>query len=750
MHPLDSAAKILPVTPLVPPPCFFPLLLAGLLVTVPTTRAAPSAGEIGDGTALFLPDGLNPDHLPPSLALVEPPKVRGPLPAGWTLRPEFSTTGDGKTRVTLAVPPGTSLYGEGEVTGPLLRNHTDTVLWNTDNGAYAKDQGRRLYQSHPWVMGVRPDGSTFGFLADTTFRAEIRTTDTLIDFVSDGPAFPVIVVDRPSPQEVMRALGQLIGTLPLPPRWALGYHQCRYSYEPDARVREIADTFRAKKIPCDVIWMDIDYMDGYRIFTFDPKKFPDPHATNDYLHAHGFHSVWMIDPGVKDQKDYAVYDSGTAIDAWIKDAESDAPFVGPVWPGACVFPDFTRPDVRQWWAGLYQPFMATGVDGVWNDMNEPAVFGTPDATMDTAARLRGGDGLPADTMARYHNVFGLLEVRASREGIQAAQPDKRPFVLSRAGYLGSQRYAATWTGDNVSTWEQFAVSIPMSINLGLSGQPFSGPDCGGFQGEATPDLWANWIAVDAFFPFCRGHGDKGTPAKEPWAFGPKVEEAARNALGRRYMLLPYLYTLFHESEQDGMPVMRPVFFADPKDPALRQEQCSFLVGSDLLVIPQWERNPQLPVGQWKRTGLNNDVVHDDQYTPTLMQRRGSIIPIGQAVRNTHENSFDPLVLYVYPDRNGNAEGQLYEDAGDGDGYKKGEYRLTTYRARRKGKYVVVDVAATEGKLPRPPHPLLVVLSLPGLNHPEHGIEGKPTKIKVTGDLLKDDPAPFHPFDAPYR
>ena len=342
------------------------------LPLVSTARAEPFAGSLDDGAALFLPDGMTPDGLPPSLALVTPPRPHGPLPAAWTLRPRFDQTGDGKTRVTLVVPPHTSLYGEGEVTGPLVRNGTDTVLWNTDNGAYTGDHGRRLYQSHPWIMGVRADGTAFGLLVDTTYHAEIKLTDALIEFITDGPACPVIVVDRPSPQDLMRSLAGLIGTMPLPPRWALGYHQCRYSYVPDSRVREIADQFRARKIPCDVIWMDIDYMDGFRDFTFDPKKFPDPHATNDYLHNHGYHSVWMIDPGVKVEPGYRVFDSGTAADVWMKDASGRADYHGKVWPGDCVFPDFTRPETRAWWGALYKDFVAQGVDGVWNDMNEPA------------------------------------------------------------------------------------------------------------------------------------------------------------------------------------------------------------------------------------------------------------------------------------------------------------------------------------------------------------------------------------------
>ena len=251
------------------------------------------------------------------LAFATPPVSQGPVAADWKLIPAF-TLRDGKAGASLAVPTGSSLYGTGEVTGPLRRNGRSVTLWNTDNYAYEKDGGRRLYQSHPWVLGVRPDGTAFGVIFDTTWKAELCTGDDRITLDSEGAPFRVAVVDRESPQAVVRALAELTGTMPLPPRWALGFHQCRYSYYPDARVREIADEFRQRNLPCDVIWLDIHYMEGYRIFTFDKQRFPDPKATNDYLHAKQFHSVWMIDPGVKAEPGYAVYDSGSAQHLWVQ------------------------------------------------------------------------------------------------------------------------------------------------------------------------------------------------------------------------------------------------------------------------------------------------------------------------------------------------------------------------------------------------------------------------------------------------
>jgi len=648
--------------------------------------------HLGDGFIAFLPEPMR--EYPPSLALAAPPITTvGPLPENWQIHPQFARH-NGHTVVTVEVPTGTDLYGTGEVTGALRRNGSKITLWNTDNFQYARDDGHRLYQSHPWVLGVRPDGSAFGVLFDSTWRAELSTGREIV-FESDGPPMPVIVIDRASPQAVVQGLAALTGTMPLPPRWALGYQQSRWSYTPDTRVLEVANEFRSRHIPADVIWMDIDYMDGFRVFTFDPKTFPDPKGLNSKLHALGFHSVWMIDPGVKFDPGYAVYDSGTAHDVWVKDAHGQD-YHGKVWPGLVSFPDFTRPQTRQWWSALYKNYMAQGVDGVWNDMNEPSVFDVPDQTMPVDNWHRGGDELAPGPHLQYHNVYGMLMTRATREGIQAANPDRRPFVLTRANFLGGQRYAATWTGDNASTWEDLKMSIPMSINLGLSGQPFSGPDIGGFSGEATSDLWQNWIAVGAFYPFSRAHTIKAPQQKEPWAFGPKVEHTARIAIERRYRLLPYLYTLFRDASIDGMPVMRPVFFADPRDPQLRAEQQAFLLGDDLLVVPAFAQHPQLPRGIWRKVSLV-DGDGKDPYQATLKLRGGAIVPLGKIVQNTNEDSLTPLTLLVCLDAQGEAQGRLYEDAGDGYGYRSGQYRLTTYRARRQGNTVKVDIADRDGK-----------------------------------------------------
>lgn len=649
---------------------------------------------VGDGIAKFVPKGFNLSQMP-SFALKAEPQEKGMLPSNWQLYPIMEKK-KGHASAYLDVPQGTSLYGGGEVTGPLLRNGQSIKLWNTDSGAYSVDNGKRLYQSHPWVMGVRPDGTSFGILFDTPYKAKLTTTDERINFETEGELFRIFVIDRESPQAVIKGLTELIGTMPMVPRWALGYQQCRFSYTPASRVIEVADTFRIKRIPCDVIWMDIDYMDGYRIFTFNPQTFPDSAALNRDLHIRGFHSAWMIDPGAKVDSTYFVYKSGTANDVWVKTAQGKE-FHGDAWPGACAFPDFTQPKTVRWWADLYKDFLDKGVDGVWNDVNEPQISNTPTGTMPEDNKHLGGDKILAGPHLKYHNVYGYLMVKASREGIMKARPQNRPFILTRSNFLGGQRFAATWTGDNASWESHMTMSVPMILTLGLSGQPFSGADVGGFLFNPDADLFGRWMALGAFYPFSRGHACAGTINKEPWAFGQKVEDVSRMALERRYVLLPYYYTLLHEASETGMPIMRPVFFADPKDTLLRAEEQAFLIGENLLVVPEWAQNPALPKGIWRNLSL---IPGDDKdsYQAKLKIRGGAIIPTGKIIQNTNEKSLDPLTLLVCLDEKGEAHGTLYWDEGDNWSFKDGNYSFQHFTAiRTADNKVQVKITQKKGK-----------------------------------------------------
>ena len=667
------------------------LVLQGLAVAVIVMAQATFMSN--DNIAVFIPANYDASCHQPSPIFVQELVPTAALPHDWRLKPVFSQR-EGKQIATIHVGEGVDLYGTGEVTGPLKRNGRKISLWNIDTPAYGVDGGSHLYQSHPWVMGLRADGSAFGIIADNTWRQTISTDQDVV-FESDGPAFRVVIIERPNVQQLMQALADLTGHMELPPLWSLGYHQCRHTYYPDGRVMEVADLLRKHQIPSDVIWMDIDYMNGYRIFTFNPDGFSNPLRLNDYLHQQDFKTVYMIDPGVKVEEGYFVDDQGTAGDYWVKDKNGQV-FEGNVWPGACHFPDFTRPEVRSWWATLYKDFMATGVDGVWNDMNEPAIFGQPEGTMPRDNRHLGGAGVTAGPHLRFHNVYGMNMVRASRQGLLLANPQKRPFILSRSNFLGGQRYAATWTGDNLSHPDHLKLSVPMSLTLGLSGQPFNGPDIGGFCENSNGQLVAEWTALGVYFPFVRNHNTKGTVAQEPWAFTPEVLDACRTAINRRYRLMPYIYTLFREASTTGMPVMRPLFMADSKDLTLRSEDRAFLLGGDLMIRPQWAEHTAMPQQEWQCLELEETA---DSYQCELRQRPGSVIPLANLAQSTATLRTDSLTLLVCVDGEGKAVGQLYEDEGDGFGYREGRYRQTTIEATLRKKHLQVTLRQTDGQLP---------------------------------------------------
>ena len=674
-----------------------------LIETTPVSNNQTSGHLIGDGIARFFPSNAASAAKAHFVAFIKHPDSIAPVSSSEFPTATF-TDENGKKCATVSIEDNTSLYGTGEVAGSLRRNNSTVETWNTDMYGYMAGT-QSLYQSHPWVLAVRADGTAYGVLAATTYRCKIDLKSS-IKFSADGPAYPVIIVNGATPQDVLKKLATLIGTIEMPPLWALGFQQCRYSYYPDTRVKQIADTFRVNSIPCDVIWMDIDYMDGYRVFTFDQNKFPYPDSLNSYLHKKGFKSVWMIDPGVEGKTDnpYWLYTQGNQIDAWVKNADGST-YRGKVWPDSlCAFPDFTNSKVAIWWAGLYKDFMAKGIDGVWNDMNEPSVPGS--AAMPNDARHTGGVlNLEAGTHAQYHNIYGMLMVKASREGILAANKDKRPFVLSRSNFLGGQRYAATWTGDNTTSWDHLRLSVPMVLNLGLSGQPFTGPDIGGFIDNGTASLFARWIGVGALFPFSRAHTQAGNRNKEPWAWDDATTNISRTALNRRYCLLPYLYSLFYESSLTGLPVMRPVFFADLTNAALRTEDKAFLLGANLLVVPNLYETggtaPAEPRGIWRPFTLVGENPLTTPAHPVLKIRGGAIIPTGQVVQNTTQEMLDTLTLYVCLDSNNTAKGDFYEDAKDGFAYKQGQYLNTHFIATPITNGIKVSIQSSEGSLTRP-------------------------------------------------
>lgn len=658
---------------------------------------AQQAFMIDKNAAVFYPADFNAEAHLPSMVFTQELAPQGNVAESWSIRPIFSHE-NGMSIATLNVGADDDLYGTGEVVGPLRRNGQEVIFWNKDNYGYVANDGKNLYQSHPWVLGLRKDGTAYGIIADNTWKGSC-TTDQQIRFTFESPAFRVVVIEGKDSKEVMRELGKLTGTMDLPPMWALGMQQCRYSYFPDSRVKEIVDTLRLKRIPNDVVWMDIDYMDKFKVFTFDPVTFPDPKGLQSYVNSKNMKCVYMIDPGVGVQDGYFVYDQGKAGNYFVKNADGTT-FEGRVWPGQCNFPDYTRPEVRMWWSSLTAEYVKNGVDGLWNDMNDPSVFGgvgvdgKESGSMIETAQHKGGYEWPADSHLRYHNLYGTFMIQASREGMLLAHPDKRTFVLSRSNFLGGHRLGATWTGDNMSCWDHLLMSIPMTLNLSLSGQPFNGPDMGGFGADCDAELLAHWYAMGIYFPFTRNHAAKGTVNQEPWVFGQKVEDVCRTAVERRYKLMPYIYTLFQEASTSGMPVMRPIFMADEKDANLRTEQRVYMLGGDLMIIPRFAKESAIPNGDWDIIKFEEK---DDMYQAFVAQRPGSIVPTCELAQSTSELDFDVLTLLVNTDENGNASGSYYEDAGEGFGYKEGDYSMYALNASTQDGKITVTINQVSGQ-----------------------------------------------------
>src|SRR5438445_8531031 len=589
-------------------------------------------------------------------------------------------------------------YGFGEVPLPLSRHQQSFAFWNTDAPAYPPGAGP-IYQTTPFFLQLN-DGASYGVFFDITWRSHFdmgQSDPARYSFGANGGELDYYVfiggAER-SPANVLRASTDLTGRTALPPLWALGYQQSRYSYMSQGKVAEIARTFREKKIPADVIYLDIDYMDGYRVFTWSPKTFPQPKAMLDELHAKGFHAVTIIDPGVKVDDKYAVYRSGRDAGVFVRDAAGDE-LHATVWPGMCAFPDFTDAKVRAWWGALYAKPLREGVDGFWNDMNEPATFPSdllaiiqdPQRTFPLDVP-HAGDGTPGPH-TRYHNVYGMQMARATSEGLHNLRPGQRPLVLTRAGYAGVQRYAAVWTGDNVASWEHLALSIPMLTNLSASGIAFVGADVGGFMGTPGAELYTRWLQAAALTPFFRTHSAIDPAPREPLSYGADYERINRAAIELRYHLLPYIYTLFAEHEGGAAPPLRPLWFAYPHDSKSALVDDEYLVGADLLVAPvlhegEIARRVYFPEGDewvdwWDGThhagGSQAQVAAPIDRLP-LFVRAGASVPTQQAVQHTGEMAKMPLAVVVALGANGS--GRAYQDAGDGYAYRKGEARTIKF------------------------------------------------------------------------
>jgi alpha-glucosidase len=574
-------------------------------------------------------------------------------------------------------------YGLGEKTGFLDKRGERYEMWNTDVFAPHVQEIVALYQSIPFII-VHESTNTYGLFLDNPGRShfDMRSDAEAITIQTETGDFDYYYISGPMLKDVVGRYTTLTGRMPLPPQWALGYHQSRYSYMNQEEVLELARTFREKNIPCDVIYLDIHYMDGYRVFTFDPVRFPNPKEMMAALKEMGIRVVPIVDPGVKVDGNYSIYTDGTKANYFCKNQEG-VPFMGPVWPGISVFPDFTEDEVSQWWGDLHRFYTEMGIEGIWNDMNEPAVF-NESKTMDVDT-LHGNNGNPV-THGEVHNLYGLLMSKATSEGLKRNLDGHRPFVLTRAGYAGIQRYAAVWTGDNRSFWEHMALAMPMVLNLGLSGIPFSGSDIGGFAHHTSGELLARWTQMGALFPYCRNHSEQSSIRQEPWQFGPEVENICREYIELRYKWLPFLYSLFRESAETGLPIIRPLVLEFPEDPNVTNLCDQFLLGDSVIVAPVYRPNTDhravyLPAGTWydywtgeKYEGNRHILAYAPLEKLPLYVKVGMILPHHtDAVSSTLSEAPEELQLTVYCSGSANGEFELYEDDGVTFAYEQGEF-----------------------------------------------------------------------------
>jgi alpha-glucosidase len=584
---------------------------------------------------------------------------------------------------------GDAFYGLGEKTGGHNRQGRDFTLWNTDvlspdaTGEFTAgregDDPRSdptstefdpYYVSIPFFYHHRyPRGLTAGSFMDNAHRADYdftRPGEHRIQFA--GGQYTEYVFAGPLIPDILEAYTWLTGRMSPPPLWSLGYHQCRwFDYTQDA-VEALAERHRKDRIPCDALWLDIEYMDGYRVFTWDEEKFPDRAGMLKRLADKGFRVITIIDPGVKHDPGYWVYDQALAEGLLCRTEGGDV-YVGQVWPGDTAFPDFATEEARQWWGELNAAHVRSGLAGIWNDMNEPAT-GSIDPS-----RMRFNRG--TESHDRYHNQYALLMAMGTTQGLRAAMPDLRPFVLSRAGFAGIQRYAANWMGDNVSNWEHLWLSMPMAAGFGLSGQAFVGADIGGFAGNSNAELYLRWMQYGALTPFCRNHSAIGNVDQYAWAFGDVVRDVVRSALELRYRLLPYIYGAFLRAAETGAPVQRPLVFDYQQDATVWDLDDEYLFGPDLLVAPvtqsgQTARQVYLPDGEWhdwatgeRHPGRSFVIVPTPVERIPIFARGGAVIPMWEsAPASTAAHFPDVLELHVFvPSGDGEHTSVVQEDDG---------------------------------------------------------------------------------------
>lgn len=604
-------------------------------------------------------------------------------------------------KMSKSAPQGECYYGLGDKPMHLNLKGKRVENWATDQYAFGKDQDP-LYKSVPFYIGMYEERA-YGIFFDNTFKTFFdfcHERRNVTSFWAQGGEMNYYFFYGPNMQDVVTRYTDLTGKPELPPLWALGYHQCKWSYYPEKKVKEVTHKFRELRIPCDAIYLDIDYMDGFRCFTWNKEYFPNPKRMVAELAEEGFKTVVIIDPGIKIDDEYDVYQEAMKNDYFCKRA--DGPYMrGKVWPGECFFPDFTNPKVREWWAGLFKEIIdEIGVKGVWNDMNEPAVMEVPGKTFPDDVR-HSYDGNYC-SHRKAHNIYGTQMARATYEGVKRFAYPKRPFIITRSAYSGAQRYTSSWTGDNVATWEHLWIANIQAQRMSMSGMSFTGSDIGGFAEHPTGELYARWIQLGVFHPFCRTHssGDHGN--QEPWTFGEEVIDVTRKYVELRYQLLPYLYTMFWEYAEAGIPMLKSLVLYDQGDLQTHYRTDEFIFGNQILVCPIQEPNAKgrrmyIPKGYWYNywtrayvKGGKEQWVDAELDIIPLFIKEGAIIPKYPIQQYVGEKKIEELKLEAYYKLGNKEVSKVYEDAQDGYDYAKGRYSLRSFSFTGKENEVIIQ------------------------------------------------------------
>ena len=648
----------------------------------------------------------------------------------------LSVSADGRPNWASALAHGERVYGGGERTGSLDRRGRIMTFWTTDPLPNHGDETDAMYQSVPLLMGL-VDGRAYGVYFDNNERAAAdigKAEPDTLTYTPEAADLVAYVFAGPTLGDTLRQYTALTGRMPPLPRWAFGYQQSRWGYRTADDALEIASQFRARAIPCDAIYLDIDYMDGYRVFTWDGERFPDPAGMIQRLREQHFRLVTIIDPGVKVDPDYGVYQEGLAKGYFARAADG-TPFQGWVWPGLSCWGDFDQAAASAWWGEQHRGLVEAGVAGIWNDMNEPSqagIFSPPDVTLPHGATLPDDvlfgpvdDASDTITHARFHNAYGLTMSEATRAGLQRLRPDERPFVLTRSATAGSQRSAIVWNGDSTSNWENLRLAVPLNLGVSLSGFPMTGGDIGGFWNDATAELLVRWTQLGALLPFCRNHSCMGTAQQEPWAFGEPYTSQCRAAIELRYRLLPYILTLAHEASASGAPIIRPLAWSAPTHAANLSCDDQFLLGNDLLVAPVLEegadsRSVLLPPGEWFDWETDELLTGDQRLTiPVtldtlpLYARAGAILPLAAVAQSSDAMTSQPLTLHVYlapASPSGRAEIWLDDDHPQAE--QRGTFGEWQAEAEWRGDEITVTMRRVAGQLAWPYPACAIALHIP--------------------------------------